>query len=29
VHAYEHQTWGPVEAAALAGDVGGWRNPPA
>ncbi len=29
VHPYEHQTWGPVEAAALAADVGGWRNPPA
>jgi glucose-6-phosphate 1-dehydrogenase len=29
VHAYERQTWGPLEAAALAGDVGGWLNPPA
>ena len=29
VHSYEHQTWGPAEAEALAGDVGGWRNPPA
>ena len=29
VHSYEPQTWGPAEAEALAGDVGGWRNPPA
>ncbi|MFI5246486.1 MAG: glucose-6-phosphate dehydrogenase, partial [Gemmatimonadales bacterium] len=29
VHSYEHQSWGPAEAAALAEDVGGWRNPPA
>jgi glucose-6-phosphate 1-dehydrogenase len=29
VHSYEHLTWGPIEAAALAEDVGGWRNPSA
>jgi glucose-6-phosphate 1-dehydrogenase len=29
VHQYEHQTWGPLEAAALASDVGGWRDPSA
>lgn len=29
VHSYEHQTWGPLEAGALAGDVGGWRTPSA
>jgi glucose-6-phosphate 1-dehydrogenase len=29
VHAYEHLTWGPLEAAALAEDVGGWQNPSA
>jgi glucose-6-phosphate 1-dehydrogenase len=29
VHMYEHQTWGPLEAGGLAGDVGGWRNPSA
>ena len=29
VHSYEHLTWGPLEAAALAGDVGGWANPSA
>jgi glucose-6-phosphate 1-dehydrogenase len=29
VHSYEHETWGPLEASALAADVGGWRNPPA
>jgi glucose-6-phosphate 1-dehydrogenase len=27
VRSYEHQTWGPLEAATLAADVGGWRNP--
>jgi glucose-6-phosphate 1-dehydrogenase len=27
VHSYEHLTWGPLEAAALAADVGGWANP--
>ena len=27
VHSYERGSWGPVEAAALASDVGGWRNP--
>ena len=29
VHPYEHHTWGPLEAATLAEDVGGWQNPPA
>ena len=29
VHPYERASWGPLEAAALAGDVGGWRNPAA
>ncbi|MFI5231293.1 MAG: glucose-6-phosphate dehydrogenase [Gemmatimonadales bacterium] len=29
VHSYEHLTWGPLEAAALAADVGGWVNPAA
>jgi hypothetical protein len=29
VHPYEHLTWGPLEAAALADDVGGWQNPTA
>jgi glucose-6-phosphate 1-dehydrogenase len=29
VHSYEKQTWGPLEAEALAGDTCGWRNPPA
>jgi glucose-6-phosphate 1-dehydrogenase len=29
VHSYERQSWGPLEAEALAGDAGGWRNPPA
>jgi glucose-6-phosphate 1-dehydrogenase len=29
VHSYEHQTWGPLQAAALAADAGGWRNPSA
>jgi glucose-6-phosphate 1-dehydrogenase len=29
VHTYEHLTWGPLEAAALAEDVGGWCNPTA
>ena len=29
VHSYEHLTWGPSEAAALADDVGGWANPSA
>ncbi len=29
VHPYEHASWGPLEAAALAGDIGGWRNPTA
>ncbi|MGH7655387.1 MAG: glucose-6-phosphate dehydrogenase [Gemmatimonadaceae bacterium] len=27
VHSYEHLTWGPLEATALAEDVGGWANP--
>jgi glucose-6-phosphate 1-dehydrogenase len=29
LHPYEHQTWGPIEAGSLAGDVGGWRTPSA
>jgi glucose-6-phosphate 1-dehydrogenase len=29
VHPYERDSWGPLEAAALAGDIGGWRNPTA
>ena len=29
VHTYENHTWGPAEAAPLADDVGGWRNPSA
>ena len=29
VHQYEPGTWGPLDAAALAADVGGWRNPSA
>lgn len=29
VHPYEAQSWGPLEATGLAGDVGGWRNPTA
>ena len=29
VHSYEHTSWGPLEAGALAGDVGGWRTPSA
>jgi glucose-6-phosphate 1-dehydrogenase len=29
VHPYEAGSWGPLESAALAGDVGGWRNPAA
>jgi glucose-6-phosphate 1-dehydrogenase len=29
VHPYERGSWGPLEAAALAGDIGGWRNPTA
>jgi len=27
VHAYEPETWGPAEADALVGSVGGWHNP--
>jgi len=27
VHEYEQNTWGPVEAAVMADDVGGWLNP--
>jgi len=29
VHSYQSQTWGPLEATGLAGDVGGWRIPSA
>jgi glucose-6-phosphate 1-dehydrogenase len=29
VHLYERGTWGPLDAAELAADVGGWRNPSA
>jgi glucose-6-phosphate 1-dehydrogenase len=29
VHSYEPRTWGPLDAAALAEDAGGWSNPSA
>ncbi len=29
IHFYESETWGPLEAGGLAGDVGGWHNPSA
>jgi glucose-6-phosphate 1-dehydrogenase len=27
LHFYEEGSWGPLEAARLAEDIGGWRNP--
>jgi glucose-6-phosphate 1-dehydrogenase len=29
IRAYEPGSWGPVEANAMIGELGGWRNPPA